>query len=205
MLRNATLAALMLAAAGPAAAAGLEPVMTLCSDPMTTGPQKLERLPAIGWQQLAEPDGDKLLDLATAHVMGFTQGMDDLEARFALASELAGNFASVMAGGTITLWTQGEAVLAFAVAETPEGLEHVSCYYAAPPDDELFALSAAYGAPEELPDLELRALRFDETALAFNPDRVYQMISTWTRLTSDPPRTELTDAYRLERVQQPAE
>jgi len=39
------------------------------------------------------------------------------------------------------------------------------------------------------------------TAFRFNPDVEYQMYSTWTRLTSDPLRTPLTDAYRLERIE----
>ncbi|MGZ9812182.1 hypothetical protein ACXN5S_17100 [Pseudoroseicyclus sp. H15] len=202
MLGRALLIAGLTAMAAPVAAQVLEPVVDLCSDPLTNGPEKLARLPALGWAEAA-PEAERLHDLALVHILGLTSGIPDLEERFAQTDVLAQNFANMIGAGQITLWQNGEALLAFSVAATPQGTEQVSCYYAGPPSDETFQIASRYGEPEELPELELRALRFDETAMTFDPDRTYLMYSTWTRLMSDPPRGPLTDGYRLERVEQP--
>ena len=188
--------------AGVAPAQTLNGVVDLCSDPLTDGPTKLDRLPSLGWESRAA-DPAVLNGLATAIVLGFTSGMPDLEERFALAPQLAGNFDQMIASGQVSLWANGGAVLAVSIAITAEGTEHLGCYYASPPSDDTLAQMERYGPPEDLPELELIAKRFEETAMVFDPDRNYQMYSTWTRLTSDPARGPYTDAYRLERIEQP--
>ncbi|MDG1115780.1 MAG: hypothetical protein P8N72_01445 [Flavimaricola sp.] len=195
-------AAILALWAGVAPAQTLNGVVDLCSDPLTDGPTKVARLPGLGWDS-APVDPAVLNGLATAIILGFTSGMPDLEERFALAPQLADNFDQMINTGQISLWANGDAVLAVSIALTPEGTEHLACYYASPPSDDTLAQMERYGPPEVLPELELIAKRFDETAMAFNPDRNYQMYSTWSRLTSDPPRGPYTDAYRLERIEQP--
>ncbi|WP_372838420.1 hypothetical protein [Phaeovulum sp.] len=187
--------------AAPAFAGTMSEVVDICSDPLSTGLQKRDLFAISGWAPLASDATPALTDLATALVIGFTMGMPDLEERFGLASVLAGNFAAMTDKGAMTLWSRDGAVLALNIDKTPEGGEHMACYFAMPPSDETFEIARVYGEPEVLPELELMAVRFDETAIRFQPDVEYQMFSTWTRLTSDPLRTPLTDAYRLERIE----
>lgn len=188
--------------AGVAPAQVLNGVVDLCSDPLTDGLAKLDRLPGLGWES-APADPAVLNGLSTAIILGFTNGMPDLEEQFALAPQLAGNFDQMIGSGQVSLWADGEAVLAISIALPPEGTEHIACHYAAPASDDTLAQMERYGPPEVLPELELVAKRFKETAMVFDPDRNDQMHSTWTRLTSDPPRGPYTDAYRLERIEQP--
>jgi len=202
-MKISTALAFSLALAGPALAGPMADAVDICSDPLTTGPEKLDLLPANQWQQVSDPESAPLIDLATAQIIGFTQGMPNLEERFAAAPVLADNFANMARAGQVTLWTRDDAILAVSFAQTPDGGEHLACYFASPPTDDLSTFQQRYGGPENLPELELIATRFDETAVRFNPDITYQMYSAWTRLTSDPARTDLTDSYRLERVQQP--
>jgi hypothetical protein len=203
MLKPFAAALLLSVLAGPVLAGALADAAELCSDPMTTGPEKQERMLRYGFTP-AEPDPQGALgDLAVAHILPFTAHLPDLESRFAAAPELAGNFAAMIQAGSISLWQREGALLAFAINQTAEGTEHVSCYFAGPPTDDLMAMINRYGEPEVLPDLESIALRFDETAVNMRTNTSYQMISIWSRLTSDPQRTPLTDAYRLERIQQP--
>jgi hypothetical protein len=202
-MRISAAALLAIALTGPVSAGALVDAVDLCSDPLTTGPEKLERLPMAGWTQELDPASVPLLDLATANIIGFTIGMENLEERFAAAPVLAGNLERMALDGQITLWTRDGAVLAVGIGPTAEGGEHLACYFAGPPTSELDDIQASYGGPEILPELELIALRFDETAIRYDPEITYKMFSNWTRLTSDPARTGLTDGYRLERVQQP--
>lgn len=200
-------AALLLSAvlAGPALAGALEDASALCSDPMTTGPEKREQMLRYGFTPAeADPQG-ALGDLAIAHILPFTNGMPDLATRFAAAPRLAANFAAMIEEGSISLWQREGALLAISIGQTPEGTEHVSCYFAGPPSDDLRAMFDRYGEPEDLPHLETLALRFDETAINMQTETRYRMVSIWSRLTSEPPRTPLTDAYRLERIEEPAD
>ncbi|WP_333818027.1 hypothetical protein [Tabrizicola sp.] len=200
-------AALLLSAvlAGSALAGALEDASALCSDPMTTGPEKREQMLRYGFTPAqADPQG-ALGDLAMAHILPFANDLPDLEARFAAAPVLAGNIARMIAEGTISLWQREGALLAFSIGQTPEGTEHVTCLFAGPPSDDLQTMFGRYGEPEDLPHLETLALRFDETAINMQTETRYRMISIWSRLTSDPPRTPLADAYRLERIEEPAD
>ena len=186
-----------------ASAGALQDAVELCSDPLTTGPEKLEQLPAYLWQSVTDPSTGPLVDFARSIVISFTGGMDDLEARFAAADQLAGNFAAMLETGQVTLWTRDGAILAVSLATTAEGGEHLGCYFAGPESTDIEQYWATYGPPETLPEIESIGLRFDESAMRFDPDVTYQMFSMWGRLTSDPQRTPLTDSYRLERLQQP--
>ncbi|MBI1417673.1 MAG: hypothetical protein GC146_10670 [Limimaricola sp.] len=200
-MKKALASIVFCAIAGAAQAGPMTDVVNLCTDPMTTGPEKVARLPDMGWAPIeADPTGP-LADLSTALIIGFTNGMPDLESRFAAAPRLAGNFATMTTQGQASVWSQGDAVLAITIAQTDAGGEHLGCYFANLPSDELMDWMSKYGGPETLPALELIALRYDETAMRFSPDITYKMYSTWTRLTSDPARTRLTDGFRMERVQ----
>lgn len=205
MVKALATALLCAVLAGPALAGPMTEAAEICSDPMTTGPEKRERLPQLGWTPAPVDEAGTLTDLAVAHVIGFTRGMTDVNERFARAPLLAASFARLAGDGAITLWQKDGALLALSIARTAEDTEHVGCYLAMPAGDETLALIDAHGGPEVLPDLELVAARFDETAMNMRDDIRYRMYSTWTRLTSDPQRTPLTDAYRLERVELRAE
>lgn len=191
-----------LALAPVAASAQIFEVAETCSDPMTTGLQKKATFEATGWQ-VAEPEVDgNLLDLATAHIISFTNGMPDLEERYSAAPVLAQNFANMIADGDITLYTRDDTLLAVLVAQTTTGTEHFACYYASSPTPDTLVLMSRYGEPEILPHLELEAKRFDEMAFNSRDDVSYQMYSMWAISTSDPARGPLTHAYRLERIEE---
>ncbi len=201
---KATLALILLSlSAVPAVAGPMREATKICSDPMTSGPRKNEIFSAQGWETAPIDETGGLTDLAMALIIGFTQGMPDLTERFAAAPLLAANFAKLAELGEVRLWQKDGALLAVSIARTPEGREHLGCYLAMPPDEETLDLMREYGGIEELPELELMARRFDETALRMNPDATFVMVSSWTRQTSDPARTPLTDGYRLERIEQP--
>ena len=168
----------------------MAPIVDLCQDPVTSGTMKIEALPRLGWTA-SQHDPDALLALATALVIGFTNGIPDLEDRFSKAPVLVENFENLMQDGQVTLWKNGDAILAVSIAETPEGGEHLACYFASPKTDETLQQIAKYGEPELLPELELIAYRFDETVFTLNPDIEYKMFSSWTRLTSPPARGPL--------------
>ncbi|MBE2276851.1 MAG: YdeI/OmpD-associated family protein [Rhodobacteraceae bacterium] len=189
--------------AAPVLAGPMREATEICSDPMTSEPRKNEILPARGWETAPIDEAGGLTDLAMALIIGFTNGMPDLAERFAAAPRLAANFATLAEKGEVRLWQKDGALLAVSIAKTPEGREHLGCYLAMPPDDETLDLMREYGGIEELPELELLARRFDETAFRTTPDATFAMVSSWTRQTSDPARTPLTDGYRLERVEQP--
>jgi len=148
--------------AAPAFGSTMSDVVAICSDPLSTGPQKRDLFAISGWTPLASDAAPVLTDLSTALVIGFTAGMPDLEERFGLASVLAGNFATMTDKGAMTLWSRDGAVLAISIDKTPEGGEHLACYFAMPPSDETFEIARVYGEPEVLPELELMAVRFDE-------------------------------------------
>lgn len=189
----------------PAQAQSVIEVSELCSDPMTMGPQKLSVLRAAGWDE-ADPATAAIDGLARVHIPTFTGGIADFDQRLALAPELAGNLRNMVASGGATLLTLNGHYLAVLINETTAGTEHLTCLYAAPPMDAIFTMMQRYGTPDDQTYPRFTVLRFDETAIVMNPDRSFEMVSVWSRLDLPPDATDpLTDAYRLERIESPAE
>ncbi len=188
--------------AAPLHAQSMARVADICSDPMTTGPQKAPVLEAEGWTRQDKSSIPAVTAIANAHIASFTVGMEDWESRYRAIPQLAGNFTTMIDSGNIDLWTKGAAYLAVSVQQTPEGGEHLACYFAAPESPETLEVIARYGTPEEFPDQGLTAIRFDETAMVMNPERSYKMYSTYSRHQSYP-ELATPDGYRLERIEQP--
>lgn len=196
------LAALMLVGGHAAQAQSMTDVAEICSDPMTTGPEKLPRLAAAGWVQGDQGDTDAIALLANAHIATFTAGMDDWAQRYNAIPQLADNLTNMIAGGTVTLWTMEDSILAVSIQTAPANAEHLGCYFASPARADTLDMIARYGEAETVPDQNLTILRFDETAFVTNPDREYRLYSSFSRHQTYPEFTH-PDAYRLERVRQP--
>lgn len=180
-------------------------ISALCSDPMTNGAAKQDLLVAQGWAELSEPDSGVVIDLAAAHIMTIAAEVPAHQDRWQYVPQLASNFDGLIRGGTMSLWQRDDEVLALAVSVTADGLENLACYYAAPRQGDMLSQMGVYGTPEIVNDGTMTAMRFDEVAIVTNPDRSYNMFSIWTRNDAQPQGKplRLTDAYRLERVQQP--
>ncbi len=178
-------------------------VADLCSDPMTTGPQKAPLLEAAGWARQEKSSIAAVNAIANAHIASFTAGMEDWASRYGAIPQLAGNFIRMIDGGDIDLWTKGDAFLAVSIQQTPEGGEHLACYFAGPQNPETMEVMARYGTPEEFPDQNLTVIRFDETAMVMDPARSYTLYSSFSRHHTYPEFT-YPDGYRLERIEQPS-
>lgn len=196
-----TLALTAATSASPATAQTLDPIVKICTDPLTTGPQKLDSLPDLGWIKTV-PSDENLLNLVTAHMMGFNFGMPSLDAHYSRAPMLVQELKDMMTQGSATLWTSGDAVLAITIDKVAKGGEHLTCYFASPPHEQTLQHINRLEGAETLPHLELIARRFDETVATVNPEKEYKMYGLWARITSDPARGPLTDSYRLVRVEQ---
>lgn len=189
---------------GPAQAGlaqSMSNVADICSDPLTSGPQKLPMLAAAGWVKQDESSIAAVHAIANAHIASFTTGLPDWPSRYAAVPQLAGNFITMINSGAISLWTKGEGFLAVSIQTSPEGTEHLACYYAGPENPETLEIIARYGAPQVFEDQGLTILRFDETAMVMNPEGRYKMYSTFSRHQSNPDFAH-PDGYRLERVQE---
>lgn len=196
------LAALIVGVGQTARAQSMIEVAEICSDPMTTGPQKLPRLAAAGWVQGDGSNAEAINLLATAQIATFTAGMTDWAQRYGAIPELAGNLTNMINGGSVTLWTRQDAILAVSIQPAPESGEHLACYFAGPEHPETLELIARYGTPETIPEQNLTILRFDESAFVMDPAREYRMYSVFSRHQSSPEFTH-PDAYRLERITEP--
>ena len=185
----------------PLHAQSMSRVAEICSDPMTTGPQKSITLDADGWAKQDKSSLKAVTAIANAHIASFTTGMDDWADRYAAIPQLAGNFTRMIDGGDIELWAKGDAYLAVSVQQTPDGGEHLACYYAGPQDPDTMEVIAKYGTPEEIPDQGLTTIRFDETAMVMDPVRNYKMFSIFSRHQSYPEFAH-PDGYRLERIEE---
>ena len=198
-VRLAVLACLL---ATPLHAGSMARVAEICSDPMTTGPQKAVVLAADGWARQDKSSLPAVTAIANAHIASFTTGMPDWESRYRAIPQLAGNFIQMIDDGSVVLWIKDDAYLVVSVQQTPEGGEHLGCYFAAPADPGTLDIMARYGPPEEVPDQRLTITRFDETAMVMDPERSYRMFSIFSRHYSYPEFTH-PDGYRLERIEQP--
>ncbi|QIE46802.1 hypothetical protein G5B38_15425 [Pseudohalocynthiibacter aestuariivivens] len=188
--------------AAPLHAQSMSRVAEICSDPMTTGPQKGIVLEADGWTKQPKSSLPAVTAIANAHIASFTAGMKDWTNRYAAIPQLAGNFTTMIDAGDVALWTKGDAFLAVSIQQTPEGTEHLACYFAGPENPETPEVMARYGTPEEFPEQGLTAIRFDETAMVMDPERNYQMYSFFSRHKVHPDFAT-PDGYRLERIEKP--
>lgn len=176
-------------------------VAEICSDPLTSGPQKLPMLEAAGWVRQGEASIAAVHAIANAHIASFSTSLPDWPSRYAAVPQLAGNFIRMIEGGTVSLWAKGEAYLAVSIQQTPQGTEHLACYYAGPKNPETIEIIAGYGAPMVEEAQGLTMLRFDEIAIVTDPEGSYKMYSTFSRHQSDPDFAH-PDGYRMERVQE---
>jgi hypothetical protein len=189
----------------PVAAQSVVDVSDICSDPLSAGDRKRAMFQAEGWT-MADPATAPIDGIARVHITTFTGGINDFQARLDLAPQLAGNLRNMIATGGADLLTLNGHYLAILINETDAGLEHLTCLYASPPNDALFDIMLRYGTPDDQTYPNYTVLQFNETAFVMDPDRTYEMVSIWSRLDLPLSATDtLTDAYRLERVETPAE
>lgn len=187
--------------AAPLSAQSMKRVAELCSDPMTTGPQKLTMFAYEGWTRQDKSSLAAATAIANAHIASFTVGMEDWAGRYRNIPGLAGNFTRLIDDGSISLWTKDAAYLAISILQTEAGGEHLGCYFAGPENPETLEVMAEYGTPETEPEQGLTVIRFDESAFVMNPERTYQLFSVFSRHQSYP-EFATPDGYRLERIEQ---
>ncbi|MEB8388642.1 hypothetical protein OO012_15550 [Rhodobacteraceae bacterium KMM 6894] len=197
------LIAIAVTCAAPLSAQSMKRVAELCSDPMTTGPQKLTLFEAEGWIRQDKSSLSAVTAIANAHIASFTAGMEDWNSRYAAIPQLAGNFTRMIDDGAISLWTRDAAYLAISIQQTETGGEHLACYFAGPEDPDTLEVMARYGTPETEPEQGLTIIRFDESAFVMNPERNYELFSVFSRHQAYP-EFATPDGYRLERVEQAA-
>ena len=196
------LIAIAVTCAAPLSAQSMKRVAELCSDPMTSGPQKLIMLDSEGWERAEKATIPAVTAIANAHIATFSTGLGDWPARYSKIPALAGNFTTMIDSGVVSLWTKGDAYLAVSIQQTQDGGEHLACYFAGPENAETMEIIESYGTPETDPEQGLTITRFDETAFVMNPERSYKLFSVFSRHQSYP-ELATPDGYRLERVEQP--
>ena len=185
-------------AASPLSAEVMRDVSDLCHDPALDGRTLRATLESQGWQQAVVDRDGRYTDLATALVLDVTDGGTDLEARFAQAPALAGNFEQMVLSGSARIYEQGDALLFVGARLRPEGGEQVTCILGTPQSPETLSLMAAQGGPETDPvsgQIRRRVVLDDGNGR--------RSMRLWARLPDTPRRTPLPDLFYMERLSPP--
>lgn len=171
----------------------------LCTDPMTDGAGKLAQIAAHGWQQVAGDAAD-LAALSGAHI-GSILGEDAaVEVLLELRPQLAANFLTLGAGGSMTFWRQGDAILALSHQQAEAG-EAISCYFAGPAGAGIDGYWDAAIPLAPQPQSGTVGTLFSGTVVNARDDITYEEYQLYLRVASE--LTPLPESFRYERVTQP--
>jgi hypothetical protein len=195
------IAALLTLITLPVMASGqtLTSTVELCSDPMTTGHQKLALLPGAGWTEVTGPTPEQFARLAGSLGPSFNSDMPVAEMQ-AILPQISAGLANAVSGGILQVVEANGALLMIGVNPQPNnGLEHLTCLFAGSATSEVAAYWQQYGGAQVTPLLGREITLFEGSVFNARDDITYSEYQVWARVPQA--LSDLTDTYRYERLQ----
>jgi hypothetical protein len=181
----------------------LTSTVALCSDPMTTGPQKLASLSGAGWSAVTDPTPEQFARLAGSLGPSFNSDMPVADMQ-SILPEISVGLANAVSGGILQVFEGNGALLMIGVNPQPDnGLEHLTCLFAGPASDDIATHWQQYGGAEVTPLLGREITLFQGTVFNARDDITYSEYQVWARVPAT--LSDLTDTYRYERLETAAQ